>query len=147
MSNSYPFFIWKKAPFLRLLIPVILGVLFQFYLKAPLYFIIFSAVIFVILFIGFSFLPEAIRFKLKAIQGFLIAGFLLLFGSFLAWQKDIRNHSNWYGNYAKQESFIVATITEPLQEKAKTYKAIANADIVISNGEKRKNKWKVFNLF
>ena len=147
MRNFSPSYIWKKAPFLRLLIPVILGILFQFYLKLPIHFIIVSALILVILFFIFSFLPEAVRFKFKPIQGFLIAGVLLFLGSFLTWQKDVRNHSGWYGNYITQKSFIVATINEPLQEKAKSYKAIVNTDMVISNGKKEKTKGKFLIYF
>lgn len=147
MGNFNPNFIWKKAPFLRLLIPVILGILFHFYLNFSFSFIVLSAAIIAILFLAFSFFPEAIRFKFKIIQGFLIAAFLLLLGSFLAWQKDIRNHENWYGNYTQHKSFVVANISEPLQEKAKSYKSIANVDMVISDGKEEKTTGKFLIYF
>lgn len=147
MRNPAPNYIWKKAPFLRLLIPVILGIAGEFYLKLPLYGIIVSAIITIIFFITFSVLPEAVRFRFKAIQGLLIAVALLLFGSFLAWQKDIRNHSNWYGNFIEQKDFIVATIDEPLQEKAKSYKVIATADLIISKGKEEKTAGKFLIYF
>jgi len=138
MGNLPHNYIWKKTPFLRLLIPMVLGIVLQFYLNFSFSSIVLSDITFVSLFITFSFLPEAIRFKYKFIQGVLIAGFLLFFGSFLTWQKDIRNHAGWYGNYIQEKNYIVATISEPLQEKAKSYKATVNAGMVISNGKEEK---------
>ena len=134
MRKSYHIFIWKKAPFLRLLIPVLLGILIQFYSKTEIAVICFFAVIFFIAYIIFSFLPEAIRFRFRLVQGLIIFLFLTTFGSLITWQKDARNHTNWYGKYDQQQSFIVATIDEPPAAKAKTFKAVAVAESVINNG-------------
>jgi competence protein ComEC len=138
MRKSYHIFIWKKAPFLRLLIPVLFGIIIQFYSKTEIAFICFFAVIFFIAYIIFSFLPEAIRFRFRLIQGLIIFLFLTTFGSLITWQKDARNHTNWYGKYGQQQSFIVATIDEPPAEKPKTFKAIAVADTVINNGKQHR---------
>jgi competence protein ComEC len=97
MRKSYQIFIWKEAPFLRLLVPVISGIILQFHFKMPINAIIVSAIILLSTFILFTFLPEAIRFRFKVIQGILISLFLISFGSLITWQKNVKNQPNWYG--------------------------------------------------
>ena len=144
MRKSYHIFIWKKAPFLRLLIPVLLGIIVQFYFKTEIGVICFSTVTFFAAYIIFSFLPEAIRFRFRWIQGLIIFLFLTAFGSLITWQKDVRNHRNWYGRYDQKHSFIVATIDEPPVEKPKTFKAIAVAETVINNGKQHRTSGRFF---
>ncbi|MEO7835516.1 MAG: hypothetical protein ABIR50_09360, partial [Ginsengibacter sp.] len=130
MRKSSRIFLWKKAPFLRLLIPVITGIILQFYFKIPINVTIVSAIILVSTFILFAFLPEAIHFRFRIIQGILISLFLIVFGSLVTWHKDARNQPNYYENYIDSGSFIVATINEPPVEKAKSFKALASVELV-----------------
>jgi len=135
MRKSYHIFIWKKAPFLRLLIPVILGIIFQYYLKTGIRVISSFAVFFFIACIVFSLLPEVIRFRFRSIQGIIFSLFLAVFGSLITWQKDARNQAHWYGKYCQEQSFMVATIDEPPVGKPKSFKAVAVAESVINNGK------------
>jgi competence protein ComEC len=138
MRKSYDIFIWKQAPFLRLLIPVMLGIILQFYFQIAISLISSFAAVFLIAFFIFSFLPEVIRFRSRLIQGMIISLFLIAFGCLITWQKDARNHDNWYGKYYQPENFIVATIDEPPVEKAKSFKAVAVAETVINEGHQEK---------
>ncbi len=138
MRKSYHIFIWKKAPFLRLLIPVIFGIIFQFYAKTGITIITSFTVFFLATFFLFSFLPEVIRFRFRLIQGIILFLFLSAFGSLMTWQKDARNHDNWYGKYLQPQSFIIATIDEPPVEKPKSFKAVAVAETVINKGKQQK---------
>jgi competence protein ComEC len=147
MRKSNLIFIWKKAPFLRLVIPVICGIILQFYGKIEIENLLTSAIILCLCFIGFIFLPEAKRFRFRAIQGIFITLFLLVFGCLITWQKDVRNQSNWYGNYNKAGSFIVAKIDEPPIEKAKSYKALASVESIINKGISRNVKGKILFYF
>ncbi len=126
-TNRIP--IWKKAPFLRLIIPVIAGILLQWYIQFDWPLILFSAVCFAIALAAFQLLPLVLRFKLQILQGFLISLILIVFGLFITYQKDIRHNQNWFGNVYEDSSLIVGTIREPLLEKNKSYKA----DAVITN--------------
>lgn len=130
-SISIP--LWKKAPFLRLVLPLILGVLLQWYFSFELMEIIFAGVILLIAFISFRLLPLAMRFKLQPLQGLLINSIVIVLGSFLTYQKDIRNHQNWFGNFYHEGDHLVLTISEPLVEKTKSYKADALVENVIRN--------------
>ena len=137
MGRSYHIFIWKKAPFLRLLVPLIVGILLEYYFNIKIRTIIYSGIISLILLFAFAFLTESKRFALRWIHGIMISLFLVLFGSFISWQKDIRNHQNWYGNFYRDSSFIVVRIVEPPVEKAKSFKAVASVESCINNGLQR----------
>ena len=122
---------WKAMPFIRLLPLFIIGILLQWYLQFSLTVIIIAAICFALALLLFSFLPLAVRFKLRPIQGIILYMIIASFGSFVTWQKDIRHHANWYGNYYKDSSWLVVRIEEPLIEKAKSYKADGFVEAII----------------
>ncbi|MEI9933636.1 MAG: ComEC/Rec2 family competence protein [Ferruginibacter sp.] len=115
--------IWKSSPFIRLLIPLIAGILLQWYLQFLLPFILLSFTSFLLAFLVFSLLPLSLKYKMQWLQGFAINLLLFAFGLFITWQKDIRNHNNWFGNYYQGNNYIIVKIDEPLIEKEKSYKA------------------------
>ena len=139
--------IWKKAPFLRLLIPVIIGILLQWYKQFDLQKIVLAAVCFAIAFIAFQLLPLVLRFKLQQVQGFILNLILIVLGSFITYQKDIRHDHSWFGNVYHNSEYIVATINEPLLEKNKSYKAEATVDNVIHNSSVENTIGKVIIYF
>lgn len=147
MAKSYKIFIWKKAPFLRVLVPVILGIIAGYYLKLNIHVIIILSIILIASFIILNTLPLAYRFKLQALNGIIVTAFIINAGSFLVWNKDIRNHSNWYGNHYSSSSYIVATISEPPVEKNKSYKALVNVDAVINHDSIYKTTGKLLLYF
>ncbi|MEP6584668.1 MAG: ComEC/Rec2 family competence protein, partial [Ginsengibacter sp.] len=133
MARSYKIYIWKTAPFLRLLIPLSAGILIQYYFKLPLDKIIIPGCILILLTIIFRFLPLSYRFKFRGAQGVFISLFILFLAMFLTRQKDIRNENAWYGNYYDSSCYIVATLSEPPVEKAKSYKVLATAESIVRN--------------
>ena len=132
MAKLHHIFIWKKAPFLRLLVPVIAGIIIEYYFKIKIPLIIYYGILSFAGFIFFSFLPEAIRYRFRWLQGICISMFLIIFGLFITWQKDIRNHKNWYGKNDNDSSFLIITINEPPLEKAKSYKALVSVECVVN---------------
>jgi competence protein ComEC len=115
--------IWKKAPFFRMLLPLMAGIIVQWYLQISFLHIILSAICFLIAFFLFRFLPIAIRFKVQAIQGLLLQLLLFVFGLFITYQNDIRHQENWLGNYYTDSSYVVVKLNEPIVEKSKSFKA------------------------
>ncbi|MEP7236286.1 MAG: ComEC/Rec2 family competence protein [Ferruginibacter sp.] len=134
MRRPYIIPVWKTAPFIRLLLPLIGGIILQWYLQIPVAVIITSLVSFGIAFLLFLLLPIVLRFKLQALQGFIIQLLFIALGLLLTWQKDIRNQKNWYGNYYHDGSYLVVRIDEPLIEKTKSYKADGYVESIIENG-------------
>ena len=125
--------VWKTAPFLRILPPLIVGILLQWYVQIPLLPILIGIVCFTIAFLLFALLPDAVKFKTFPIRGVIINLLWLATGALVSWQKDIRHQENWYGNFYTDSSYIVATINEPVVEKTKSYKADAMVQAVITN--------------
>ena len=134
MSKSFDIPIWKTAPFLRLLPPLITGIVLQWYAQINLLIIIVALASFTVSFLLFSLLPDAVKFKLFPVQGVSLNLLLLSFGALVSWQKDIRQKGNWYGHFYKDSSFIIATINEPVVAKTKSYKADAIVEAIITNG-------------
>jgi len=131
IRNSIPF--WKSSPFVRLLVPLMVGIVLQWYLQFALPFIIFSFTSFFIAFLLFRFLPLAVHFKVQSLQGVSVNLLLLSFGLFITWQKDIRNHADWFGNYYQDKDQLVVKIDEPLIAKEKSYKTNASVETLIDN--------------
>ena len=133
MAKSYKIFIWKKAPFLRLLLPVIIGIIAGYYLQVNINIILITAIVLIVAYCVFNLLPLAYRYKLQAINGIIITAFILNAGLFFTWNKDARHHTNWYGKRYDSGCYVVATINEPPVEKNKSYKAVATVNAIIRN--------------
>ncbi len=135
MLRPFTIPMWKKAPFIRLLLPLIAGIMLQWYFQIPVAVIVAALVSFSIAFLLFLLLPIALRFKLKPLQGFIIQLVFIGLGSLLTWQKDIRHNNNWYGNYYRDGNYLVVRIDEPLVEKNKSFKADGYVESIIENGK------------
>ncbi len=133
MPKTYKIHIWKNAPFLRLLLPVIAGIILQYYFLFSLSTIVATSICLVVLFILFRFLPIAYRFKWSSVQGIIINVLMVLAGTFITWHIDVRNSSAWYGHRYDSASYILAVINEPPLEKAKSYKATASMVAIIKS--------------
>ncbi len=127
--------VWKKAPFIRLLIPLVVGILLQWYFQISIEKIIASFISFGTAFLLFLVLPFAWRFKLSPVQGLIIQMLFVSLGAWLTWQKEIRHHSAWYGHVYRDSSYLVVRIGEPLAEKEKSFKAGGTVEAVIQNGQ------------
>lgn len=147
MAKSYHIFLWKKAPFLRLLVPVIAGIVIEYYFKVKIPAIIVIGLLSIISLFAFSFLREAARYSFRRLQGIMIFVFLIAFGAFITWQKNIRNHQNWYGKTCDDSTFLVVRLIEPPIEKEKSYKALASVESCINNDSSTITKGKIIVYF
>src|SRR5258706_10202760 len=139
--------IWKQAPFLRLLLPLISGILLQWYLQFELLQIIFTGISFIAAFILFQFLPLSLRFKLQALHGLLINLVIIVLGLLLTYNKDIRHQQNWFGNFYHDGDYLVATINEPPIQKSKSLKADALIETIIHDNEMKSATGKIILYF
>lgn len=127
--------IWKKAPFLRILIPFIIGIIIQWYGQFPLQYVAVIGFIGLAGLISFSFLPLSKQYILSILSGLSITLLFICIGALLSWQKDIRHQQSWFGHTYTTESYLQVTLKEPLVEKTKSYKAIAEVAYIIKNEE------------
>ncbi|MEO6135900.1 MAG: ComEC/Rec2 family competence protein [Ginsengibacter sp.] len=133
MAKAIHIYFWKRESFLRLVLCVISGILLQFYFGFNKETIFAAAAFSGFLFIIFRLLPESQRFKFPHLQGIFLSSLLVILAMFLTWNKDARHHTNWYGNYTNDSSFLVVTLKEPLVEKENSLKAVCNVESVIND--------------
>ena len=133
-----PYYIpfWKTAPLTRLLLPLISGIIVQWYLQFTSLFIIICIACFAIAFLLIYFFPPSGIYYLRKLQGtifyLLIASIALL----LTWQKDSRHGALWYGNFYTDSSVLLVKINEPLVEKTRSFKAEALL-VAVLNGNRQ----------
>src|ERR1700730_17357655 len=122
---AYGAYFWKKAPFTRLLFPLIAGIIVQWHFQlAPAAWWLFLIVgIFTIA--GFFFIPFFNHFRLSFLTGIAVCIIFLSLGALLVWYKDIRHRENWVGHLYKKEITFLVSLDEPLTEKPRSFKANA----------------------
>ncbi len=134
MAKSYNIPLWKSSPFVRLILPLIVGIIFQWYLQIPFYVNVVCMIVLVAFIVGFNFLPIDKHYQYQWVQGFFINAIIFCLGIFLCWQKDIRNDVNWFGKYYNDSCVLVVKINEPPIVKAKSVKADCIVEAIIQNG-------------
>jgi competence protein ComEC len=147
MAKRYSIPLWKSSPFVRILLPLVLGIIFQWYVKVPFLINSICAVSFITLFLLFNFLSIDKRYKFQWVQGFLINAIIFCAAIFLCWQKDIRNNENWFGKYYNDSCTLVVKINEPPIVKEKSIKADAVVEAIIQNGTTQKVNGKLLIYF
>lgn len=139
--------IWKAAPFLRLLLAVIAGIILQWYLQIHILLISVITGTFLVAFILFAFLPLSVKFKLSSLQGLLLNLLLICFSMILVWKNDCRINNDWYGNYYKDKDWLIVRINEPVIEKTKSFKADGYIESIIRNDSVINGKGKLLLYF
>ncbi len=147
MAKSYNIPLWKSSPFVRLVLPLVLGIIFQWYVKVPFLTNTICISAFLALLILFNFLPIEKRYKFQWFQGALINAIIFCIAIFLCWQKDIRNNENWFGNYNNDSATLIIKIAEPPIVKEKSVKAEGNVETIIQNGISKKVEGKLLIYF
>ena len=145
--QSYRIPFWKTSPFCRLLLPLIIGIILQWYIQFSFSFIIICIVCFFTAFLLLYFISLAIRFKLQWLQGILLQLVIASFAMLIVFQKDIRHHANWYGHYYNDSSSLMIRIDEPVIEKEKSFKADGYVEAVINAGKIIPAKGKILIYF
>lgn len=132
MASPYNIPLWKSAPFVRLLLPLVAGIIFHRYVQIPFSVILFCSAGLLIGLAVFPFLPLTNRYRLNGLRGLLINLMIFFFAAFLTWKKDVRNDKHWFGNKYTDSSAIIVKIDAPPVEKERTFKA---EGVVLQVGE------------
>lgn len=141
--KSYGAAAWKKAPFIRLFIPLALGILVQFYWQIPIL-ILWIITLFTVAFISLSFFkPLFQRFRYNYYYGFAINIIFFSFGALLISHKDMRNNIDWIGRMDLAPDFWELQLLESPIEKARSIKANCAVLSYINNNWRSPAKGKV----
>src|SRR6478735_362461 len=139
--------VWKKAPFIRFLLPLIAGIVLQWHLQ------ISPGVLWILLSISsitvitFFLIPFFERYKLFAVSGLAITLLFIALGGLLSWYKNIQHDKNWFGKKYKDENALIVTLIENPVEKTRSYKANASVDYILRNDSCIKTKGTIILYF
>ena len=138
--------IWKTAPFSRLILPFITGIILQWYRQYNISIVLISVSCFSIAFFLFYLLPLKTRYRFQSLQGVLLFLIMLVFAMFITWQKDIRHHYDWFG-HQYNDSRLIVKINEPIIEKVKSFKAEGCVESILEKNSLIRTSGKVFIYF
>jgi competence protein ComEC len=140
-------YFWKKTPFIRLLLPLIAGILIQWHLQlTPLMWWLLLAAS--LAFISFFFLISFFRrFKMSWLEGTGISLLFISSGALLTWYNDISHDKSWFGNYYTADASVIVSLDEPVVEKTKSLKANANVNYIDNDGKIINAKGKIILYF
>ena len=127
-------YIWRKAPFIRIFIALVSGILIQWHLqlRATAWFsiLLVCAGLSVLLF----YIPLVTRYRLGYFNGALLLICFAAFGAVLTWKNDIRNSDGWLGRHYDSAAAVVVTLEEKPVEKTNSFKANASVSEMFENG-------------
>ena len=128
MFSAIP--VWREAPFVRLLIPFIAAMPFQWHFHVGRWSIVAGLITTAILQLLFSLKTVVARFKIYWATGLLLNSLIFLAGLLLMLSADHQNHDAAITKIYRAGDIIVATLEEPPIEKPKTFKAVASLKII-----------------
>ncbi len=127
-------YIWRKAPFIRIFIALVCGILAQWQLQlAPMAWltVLFGTAVASFF---FFYIPLASRYRLGYFNGGLLLISFSAFGALLTWKHDIRNSANWIGHRYDSSSCLIVTLEEKPVEKTMSFKANASVSALFKEG-------------
>ena len=125
--------IWKEAPFLRLIIPFISGIIVQWYFQPPISVIQIAFAFLIGLYILFQLTKRFVQFSLYWLNGVAINVLLFLIGTMLTYYRDVSHQQNSITNYYRNGDTTIVTLQEPLSEKEKSFKALSSVQYLANN--------------
>lgn len=123
---------WKTTPFLRIIFPLLAGIICQFYLEFAINILIVLFCAILLMLAGISFLSVNIKFRLKIFNGIFLQLLIFCIACIFTFKSDARNSKNWYGNFINDSSVLIIKLNEPLVKKRTTGKAEAKIEFVIN---------------
>jgi competence protein ComEC len=130
---AHPILFYKSNPFLRLLIPLSLGILIQwrFSIRIGVWWLVLLLALAFLL--SYFFLPFVNRFRFRFVPGITGALAFISVGAVLVWNKDIRNHKSWIGHLIKSSDQLIVTLDEEIVEKPNSFKTLGIVSGLVRN--------------
>jgi competence protein ComEC len=147
MPDRLPVYFWKRTPFIRLIIPLLAGILIQFTFTLGFFPLLAIVGFIALLLFAFYLTPFYAKYTFRWVPGVAINLALIVAGALLVYKQDISNKQNWIGNYNTDTVPLLITLQEPLVEKAKTFKAEASVEAVMIDNEWKEATGKILVYF
>lgn len=139
--------IWSRIPLIRFILPLISGILLQWYLQVSFLFISIAAIASLAMIVVYYWLSLKRKYQLSNINGIAINTLLIATGALLVFVNDIRNHNNWIGHHSQNYDYVIASLEEPLVEKQASYKALASVHLISSGSQTKEVEGKILLYF
>ena len=115
---------WKEAPFARLLIPFIAGIILQDIFRFDILLLAVSTCTFVAGFLFIISVGIRQRYQFRYIAGVVICVLILLTGAILTYYQNAGNNSTAVNKIYHEGDILLISIEEPFQERNKSFKTI-----------------------
>ncbi|MET0638316.1 MAG: ComEC/Rec2 family competence protein [Chitinophagaceae bacterium] len=132
---------WKKAPFFRLLVPLITGIIVEWYIPLPLiltYCVLASSFVLILL---HSLLKQKNRYRFRFFPALPVFLLLVAAGILLLHFHDIRNHPRWRETQHQPGDGIVLKLQSQPTEKPNSFKCIATAFVLRDSATGTQKLW------
>lgn len=124
-------YFWRRAPFVKLLLALLTGIVLQWYQPLPLYWFWAGISLGISGLLLFFFIPLFNRYRYAWLTGILTGLIFLSLGALLVQQNNIRNHSAWFGHSYRETDALLLTLDEPPVEKPASVKVKARVEYII----------------
>jgi competence protein ComEC len=140
-------YFWRKTPFIRLLIPLVIGIIieWQWQLLSLIWWII--SVVAIVSIILFFILPFFHRYKKACLNGVMITLLFISLGALLTRDNDIQNNDRWFKKFYTDHTSVIVSLEEPLVEKTKSFKATSSVKYITRDGKKMNVTGKIILYF
>ncbi|MEO7923685.1 MAG: ComEC/Rec2 family competence protein [Chitinophagaceae bacterium] len=139
--------LWKRTPFLKLLLAMMTGILLQWYCRFDISVWIIILPTGLSLLLAFFFIPLFNRYRFSFVNAVVTALLFISTGAILAWSRDTRNDEKWFGNFLGGDDALVVSLDEIPVEKTRSVKAVARVNYFIRNGKTLPVKGKLILYF
>ncbi len=126
---------WRSIPFLRILLPLIAGIIIQFHLQLNNVVLGICALTGLGLMLLMRYQSSARLYRFSWISGLGLNVVFFAAGCWLTNYKDISKATDWIGKSYHENDAVIVTIQEPLVTKAKSYKALARIKQVVKKND------------
>jgi competence protein ComEC len=126
---------WARVPFVRLLAPLVGGIVAQWYFECSCQLLAGVAIVNLLSLVAYSLLRAKDKYRHSYMSGICINLVIASIGAGLVWFHDVRNEKEWISRVYGENSPVVVTVKEPLVEKTNCFKALAGVEGVYWNGK------------
>lgn len=119
---------WTKTPALRLLLPLVGGILVQWYTPLPPGWLVAAGAVLAVAALGYGALPLRRKYQYGVGSGAALSLLGAVIGALLVHTHDVRRQKEWIGHRGLAERPVVVALQEPLVEKPNSFKAVARVE-------------------
>lgn len=122
--------IWKQAPFVRLFLPFMVGILSGWYLHPGFIIPALLGMAAALIPLLFRLVPASVQFRAAWVSGLALQALLLAVGMVLVYSRVAPNFTAWLGHHNRNYTALSVTVQEPLSATAQSYRTTATANFV-----------------